>query len=93
MVFDYFGNVELNKNKIPSDSIMQNQFGAPKKIKKIEEKIERLEGKIVAIDDDMVAAGADVGRCIELQATKDELQRELDACYAEWEELEALIAA
>ena len=47
---------------------------------------------IAAVDDDMVAAGADVGKAVDLQKRRDALQADLDGLWAEYDELDALLA-
>ena len=55
---------------------------APKKIKTVEGKIEKAEEKIATLHDDLLAAGNDSQRCVELLSTEQAmLQEELEALY------------
>ena len=72
--------------------LQKERGAAPKKIKTIEGKIEKAEEKIAALDDELLAAGNDSQRCIELSAEQATLQEELEALYEEYERLETLLA-
>ena len=54
---------------------------APKKIKTVEGKIEKAEEKIATLHDDLLAAGNDSQRCVELSTEQAMLQEELEALY------------
>ena len=54
--------------------------------------ISEAEDEMAALDSEMLQAGADLSRLGELSATKETLQEKLDAWYAEWDDLEALLA-
>ena len=73
--------------------LQKRRNAAPKKIEKLEGSIGAAEARMEELDGEMVAAGADVQALTELGAKKDALQAEVDAWYAEWDELEALLAA
>jgi len=69
----------------------KRRHNAPKLLKKVERKIAALEAKVALLDEDLVAAGSDVGRCLDLAKTRDLLQRDLGALYADYEALDALV--
>ncbi|EOD08222.1 hypothetical protein EMIHUDRAFT_453200 [Emiliania huxleyi CCMP1516] len=66
---------------------------APKKIATIESKVDALEAELQEIDGAMLQAGADVAKLAELGAAREGVQQRVDGLYAEWEELEELLAA
>jgi len=66
--------------------------GAGAKIAKLEASIAEAEEAIEALEEEMVSAGADVGKLTELGEARDARQAKVDAWYAEWEELEELLA-
>ncbi|KAJ8598248.1 hypothetical protein CTAYLR_005505 [Chrysophaeum taylorii] len=75
----------------PGDAARRRRrYNAPKLIAKVEAKIQTVEADAAALDAEMVAAGADAGKLLDLAERRDALQLELDALYAEWEDLEAL---
>jgi ATP-binding cassette subfamily F protein uup len=76
-----------------ADDARRAAHNAPKKIKMLEPKIEEKEAAIVELDAELTRASADVEKVQNLFAEKTALQAEVDAMYAEWEELEALVAA
>ena len=59
----------------------------------LEPKIEAKEAAIIELDAELTRASADVEKVQTLFAEKTALQAEVDAMYAEWEELEARVAA
>ena len=67
-------------------------FNAPKRIAKLESLIEKAEEKIASIEEEMLANGSDVGKLVDLTATKEKLEGEVMELMEEWEELEALLA-
>jgi len=64
---------------------------APKKIAKVEAAIAQAEAEIEQLDTEMLRVGTDVAKLTELDASKEAVQRKVNAWYAEWEELEALL--
>ena len=76
-----------------ADDARRAAHNAPKKIKMLEPKIEAKEAAIIELDAELTRASADVEKVQNLFAEKTALQAEVDAMYAEWEELEALVAA
>ena len=76
-----------------ADDARRAAHNAPKKIKMLEPKIEAKEAAIMELDAELTRASADVEKVQNLFAEKTALQAEVDAMYAEWEELEALVAA
>ena len=72
--------------------LQKERGAAPKKIKTVEGKIEKAEEKIATLDDELLAAGNDSQRCVELSAEQATLQQQLEALYEEYERLETLLA-
>lgn len=70
----------------------RRRFNAPKLIAKLEAKIADKEALIAEIDEQMVEAGADAAKCLELAQRRDTLQPDLDAMYEEYAELDALLS-
>jgi len=70
-------------------SAQKLQSSAPKKLVKVEERIAEAEAALAKLDAEMVSAGADVDRLTELDQTRGELQGQVEALYAEMEEIEA----
>ena len=52
----------------------------------------RAARSVCAYDDDTVAVGADVGKAVDPQKRRDALQADLDGLWAEYDELDALLA-
>lgn len=65
---------------------------APKRIAKLQELLEEKEAKVEEYDRDMYKNGADAGRVMELSERRDALASEIEGLYAQWEELELLVA-
>ena len=70
----------------------KKRHNAPRRMAKLEDLIAEADAAIAAVDDDMVAAGADVGKAVDLQKRRDALQADLDGLWAEYDELDALLA-
>ena len=70
----------------------KKRHNAPRRMAKLEDLIADADAAIAAVDDDMVAAGADVGKAVDLQKRRDALQADLDGLWAEYDELDALLA-
>ena len=70
----------------------KKRHNAPRRMAKLEDLIAEADAVIAAVDDDMVAAGADVGKAVDLQKRRDALQADLDGLWAEYDELDALLA-
>jgi ATPase subunit of ABC transporter with duplicated ATPase domains len=66
---------------------------ASKKIPRVEADLERLEAELSAFDEQLMEAGADAGRAAALAAKRGEAACQLEALYAEYERLDALVRA
>ena len=66
---------------------------APKRIQKIEAQVEKIEALMADLDRQMMECGSDYGRVDELQKNKEAEEKKLEELYAEWEELEELMAS
>jgi len=71
--------------------LQKQRAAGTKKIVKLQGSIAKAEEEMAALDGEMLEAGVDLSKIHELTARKEELQATLDARYAEWEELEALL--
>lgn len=65
---------------------------APKRIAKLQQIIEEKEKKAEEYGKKMYHAGCDVAKVMELNERKEALASEVESLYAEWDELEALLA-
>lgn len=65
---------------------------APKRIAKLEALLEEKEAKVEEYDREMYKNGADAGKVMELSERREGLAKEIEGLYAEWEELELLLA-
>jgi len=65
---------------------------APKRIAKLQVIIEEKEQKVEEYGKKMYHAGSDVAKVIEFSERKEALAVEVEALYAEWDELEAMLA-
>merc|ERR1719258_252684 len=61
----------------------KKRHNAPRRMAKLEDLIAEADAAIAAVDDDMVAAGADVGKAVDLQKRRDALQADLNGLWAE----------
>ncbi len=83
---------ELARIAAQADRAAQKRrSAAPKRIAKLEQSIAEVEDEMGRVDSDMMSAGSDASRALELSARRSELATSLDAMYAEWEELEAML--
>jgi ATPase subunit of ABC transporter with duplicated ATPase domains len=71
----------------------KKRLNAPRRMAKLEALISEADEAIAAVDADMVAAGADVGKAVDLQKRRDVLQADLDKLWAEYNELDTLLVA
>lgn len=55
--------------------------------------MEKIEAVIADLDSRMVECGSDYGKVDELQKSKEAEEKKLEELYAEWEELEELMAS
>lgn len=82
-----------NKVTAKLDRAQQKARGsAPRKIKTIEKKVADLEVLINQIDAELLEAGSDASKAAELLARREEAESESERLFAEWDELEALLA-
>jgi ABC-type multidrug transport system ATPase subunit len=65
---------------------------APKRIAKLQLIIEEKERKVEEYGKKMYHAGSDVAKVMEFSERKEALASEVEALYAEWDELEAMLA-
>lgn len=72
--------------------VQKERSAAPKKLKVVEEKIAKAEAKLEALAAEMVAAGSDASKALELSAEQDKVQSQVDELFEEWERLEAVMA-
>jgi ATP-binding cassette subfamily F protein uup len=66
---------------------------AKNKIPKVEASLEKVEAEIAALDEALVAACADAGKALELSGKRAAAAARQDELYAEYERLDALVAA
>jgi multidrug resistance efflux pump len=60
---------------------------ASRRIKNIESELKKLEAQVETLDANMIAAGSDVGKVLELNKKRSPLAEKIDALYAEYEKL------
>jgi len=80
---------ELKSQREAERSAQKVANSAPKKLAKVEERISEAEATLEALEEEMVSAGADVGRLSELEEKRRALQAQMDDWYVEMEEIEA----
>lgn len=73
-------------------ALRKKAYNAPKRIEKLETLIEKTEAKISDIDEQMMAAGSDVGKLVDLNKEKEKLEETVAEYMDEWEQLEELLA-
>jgi ATP-binding cassette subfamily F protein uup len=66
---------------------------AKNKISKVEAQLEKVEAAIAALDEQLVAACADAGKAMELADKRAKAVTQQEELYAEYERLDALVAA
>ena len=71
----------------------KRRSAAPKKLAQLEASISAAETELEALGDEMLAAGSDASRAVELSTQQAAVQARIDGMYGEWEELEALLEA
>ena len=77
---------------VEDDKTRKKRHNAPKRMAKLEGLIADAEAAVADVDADLVKAGADAGLAMDLQAKRDDLQASVDAHWAEYADLEALLA-
>lgn len=73
--------------------LQKRRSAAPKKLAQLEEKIGAAEAQLEALGAEMLAAGSDASRAVELSQQQAAVQARIDGMYEEWEELEELLGA
>ena len=84
---------EAEEERRAKEAIAKEVRNAPKVIDKIERAMTVIETEIAQLDEKLLAAGADVAKCAELQALKDAKEQKSLLYMTEWERLDALCAA
>jgi len=84
-------NKDTNTENKEEEQLRRRRYNAPKLLAKLESQMQEQELKLAKHDKDLVDAGSDVAKCLQLAKERDALQADLDAMYAEYEELEELI--
>jgi len=74
-----------------ADDARRRRHNAPREIAKLEVAIEAKEAAVAALDEALGAAASDATAAADLFVEREAAQREADALYARWEELEALL--
>ena len=69
----------------------KRRSAAPKKLAQLEGGISEAEGELEALSRQMLAAGSDASRAIELSTLQAAVQARIDGMYEEWEQLEELL--
>jgi len=70
----------------------RRRHNAPRDIAKLEQQIEERELELAKLDDDLQRRGADLDALQDLYDQRTQLQSHIDVLYAQWEELEQLLA-
>ncbi len=79
------------KKQRPAQTIQKNGKNLERQIAKLEKEIEKQEAQISEYDEKIQAAATDYLELAKLMNEKEEVQAELDALYAEWEERSAML--
>ena len=86
------GGADVEEEKEELDPKLRKQaYNAPKRIAKIETLVEETEEKIASIDEEMMSVGNDVGKLVDLNNEKEQLEAKVMELMEEWEELEELL--
>ena len=72
--------------------LLREAHNAPGIIAKIEKALEVLDRDITAFDEQLLLAGSNVAKALEIQKEKDAKVAKQELYYAEWERLEAVLA-
>ena len=65
---------------------------APKKLQTVQASIEEHEARLEGLASELLRAGSDVSKAMELSEQQSQLEAKLDELYAEWERLDTLIS-
>ena len=71
----------------------KRRSAAPRKLAQLEGAISEAETELEALGEQMLAAGSDASRAVELSTQQATVQARIDDWYEEWEELDELLEA